>query len=462
MTTHAVVIGGSMAGLMNARVLSQYFDRVTVVERDTLPDAPEVRGGVPQGRHLHALLQQGQQIMEEMFPGLADDFVEIGAPRFTWGRDAAYLTAGGWIKRFDSGVQTNFISRQALEYLIRCRLIRLSPNVTILQQTDALELVLEGDTVRGVKIQSRADKTVQMLLADLVVDAAGRGSKVVEWLQALGYEAPPETEVRSYIGYATRWYEKPAIAPDWKALFIVGRPAENIKRGGAIFEVEGNYWVATLGGINKDYPPTDEQGFLDFAKSLPTPVMYEAIKDAKPVTPIYGYRITGNRLRHFGRMARFPENYLVTGDAVCAFNPQYGQGMTVAALEAQMLGNMLRKADVRQLRGFAAKFNKQLAKTVQNAWLLATGEDLRYPATEGDRPGAIARLVQRYMDMVFKYTMDDERVASTVIKVTNLTANPTSLFSPYVMLTLLRKRFFSRRSTAATYQNTAAVPARQA
>jgi 2-polyprenyl-6-methoxyphenol hydroxylase-like FAD-dependent oxidoreductase len=461
MTTHAVVIGGSMAGLMNARVLSKHFDRVTVVERDTLPDRPEVRNGVPQGRHLHALLQQGQQTMETMFPGLADDFVEIGAPRFTWGKDAAYLTAGGWIKRFDTGIQTNFISRQALEYLIRRRLTQLSPNVTFVTQTDTLELVVEGDTVKGVKVQSRIDKTVQTFYADLVVDAAGRNSKAVEWLTALGYEAPEETEIKSYIGYATRWYEKPSAPQDWKALFIVGRPTENIKRGGGIFEVEGNQWVVTLGGINKDYPPTDEEGFLEFAKSLVSPMMYEAIKDAKPTSPIYGYRITGNRLRHFDRMKRRPENYLVTGDAVCAFNPQYGQGMTVAGLEAVMLDGLLSKANVRELRGFATKFHKALPKVVNNAWLTATGEDLRYPETEGERPNAAVRMVQRYMDMMFTYMMDDEYVTRKLIQVLNLSAEPTTLFAPRIVFGLLRKRFFSRKAHSAIV-STAAVSARQA
>jgi 2-polyprenyl-6-methoxyphenol hydroxylase-like FAD-dependent oxidoreductase len=461
MTTHAVVIGGSMAGLMNARVLSKHFDRVTVVERDTLPDSPEVRNGVPQGRHLHALLQQGQEIMETMFPGLADDFVEIGAPRFTWGKDAAYLTAGGWIKRFDTGIQTNFISRQALEYLIRRRLTQLSPNVSFLTQQDALELVVEGDTVKGVKVQSRVNKTVETLYADLLVDAAGRNSKAVDWLTTLGYEAPEETEIKSYIGYATRWYEKPALPQDWKALFIVGRPTENIKRGGGIFEVEGNQWVVTLGGINKDYPPTDEEGFLEFAKSLVSPVMYEAIKDAKPTSPIYGYRVIGNRLRHFDRMKRRPENYLVTGDAVCAFNPQYGQGMTVAGLEAVMLDGLLSKVNVRELRGFATKFHKALPKVVNNAWLTATGEDLRYPETEGERPNAAVRMVQRYMDMMFTYMMDDEYVTRKLIQVLNLSAEPTTLFAPRIVFGLLKKRFFSRKTRSATV-STAAVPATQA
>lgn len=460
MITQAVVIGGSMAGLMNARVLSQYFDRVTVVERDTLPDAPDFRNGVPQGRHLHALLQQGQQIMEAMFPGLAEDFVELGAPRFTWGKDAAYLTAGGWIKRFDTGIQTNFVSRPALEYLIRRRLTELSPNVTFLAQTDVLELVVEGDTVKGVKIQSRIHKTVETLDADLVVDAAGRNSKAVEWLTALGYEAPKETEIKSYIGYATRWYEKPAEPQDWKGLFIVGRPTENIKRGGGIFEVEGNQWVVTLGGINKDYPPTDEEGFLEFARTLVTPVLYEVIKDAKPVSPIYGYRVTGNRLRHFDQMKRRPENYLVTGDAVCAFNPQYGQGMTVAGMEAVMLDGLLKHTNVRDLRGFATKFHRALPKVVNNAWLTATGEDLRYPETEGERPNAAVRMIQRYMDMLFTYMMDDEHVTRRLIQVLNLSAEPTTLFAPRIVFGLLRKRFFSGKSNGTNAKATA-VPAMQ-
>ncbi|HEX2622884.1 MAG TPA: FAD-dependent monooxygenase [Phototrophicaceae bacterium] len=454
--THAIVIGGSMAGLMHARVLAKHFGRVTIIERDNLPDAPDFRGGVPQGRHVHALLAKGQALMEELFPGLDQDFVAIGAPRYTWGKDTVYLTAGGWIKRFDTGIDTNLISRTALEYLIRRRLMVLCPNVSFMPQTDVLSLIAEGDTVTGVQIQSRTDKTEQNLSANLVVDASGRASKCPEWLQALGYAAPEETEVKSYIGYATRWYEAPANRPDWKLMFIVGRPAENIKRGGAIFEVEDNKWVVTLGGVNQDYPPTDEAEFLEYAKSLPTPAFYDAIKNAKPISPIYGYRITGNRLRHFEKMTRRPENFIVTGDAACGFNPQYGQGMTVAAMEAQMLDGLLKGRQVTSLRGFAAQFQQGLAKTISNAWLLATGEDLRYEGTEGDRPNLVTRMIQRYLDLVFKYTLDDPQVVKTVIQVTNLAAAPTTLFSPYIFFRLISR--LVRRESHQPEDNLTVVP----
>lgn len=455
----AVVIGGSMAGLLHARILAKHFQQVIVIERDALPDAPDFRNGVPQGRHVHALLARGQRLMEAMLPGLHEDLDAIGAPYYTWGKDTAYLTAGGWIPRFDTGIKTHLVSRTALEYLIRRRLMSQCPNITFMPQTDVLELVAAGDTVTGVRVQSRTDKTGQTINAQLVVDASGRNSKVMEWLQALGYEPPQETEIKSYIGYATRWYEAPANLPDWCFMFIVGRPDEDIKRGGAIFQVEDNKWIVTIAGINQDYPPTDEDGFLEYAKSLPTPAFYEAFKDAKPVSPIHGYRITGNRLRHFDRMSRRPENFIVVGDAVCGFNPQYGQGMTIAAMEAEMLDKLLQQGRVQP--GFAAKFQVELAKTINDAWLLATGEDLRYAGTEGDRPGFIDRLAQKYMDLIFKHTMDDPKIVRTVIEVTSLETNPIALFSPYIFFRLMQKLL--RRNAAATMpeHDTAVVPAMQ-
>lgn len=447
--THAIVIGGSMTGLLHARILAAHFDQVTVIERDLLPQSPEVRAGVPQGRHVHALLQRGQQIMEELFPGLAGDLIEIGAPRLTWCQDTLYLTAGGWVKRFDSGIHTNLVSRPALEYAIRRRLTALYANVRLVDQTDVLNLVLEGDTVTGVRVQSRLDKTEQTLTAHLVLDATGRNSKTPDWLADLGYDTPDETKVSSYVGYATRWYEAPASQPDWKLMFIVARPAENNHRGGAIFQVEGNRWVVTLGGMNRDYPPNDEAAFLEFAKTLATPALYEAIKDATPISPIYGYRIEGNRLRHYEKLARRPENFIVTGDAVCGFNPLYGQGMTVAAMEAQLLDRMLagKTVNVTQLRGFAAQFQQAQAKLLKIPWLLATGEDLRFPGTEGDRPDAATRFIQTYMDEVFKH-LDDEYIARTVIKVTNLTTAPTRLFGPEILARILWRRLRGQRSAA--------------
>lgn len=437
MTSRAIVIGGSIAGLLHARILAEFFDDVSVIERDALPEAPDFRNGVPQGRHVHALLAQGQQLMEKLFPGLADDFVEIGAPRLTWGLDTAYMTSGGWLRRYDTGIRVNQITRIALEFLLRKRLQKLYPNVTFVSDCVVEGLASNGSRVTGIHCTPRGGET-ETKLADLVVDASGRNSKAPEWLKALGYEAPLETQVKSYIGYATRWYECPADPPDWRILFIQANPKRGILRGAAIFEVEGGRWLATLGGVNKDYPPTDEAGFLEYARSLPTPVFYEAIRDAKPLSPIYGYRIEGNRLRHYEKLTRQPDGFIVVGDAVCGFNPLYGQGMTVAAIEAVLLREMLAKTALPLPEGFASVFQQRLAKAIQNAWLLATGEDLRYPGTEGTKPGTADRFVQWYTDRVLEVMPYDETISHAFTEVANLTASPTVLLRPSVALRVLR------------------------
>lgn len=461
--TSAIVIGGSMAGLLTARVLSEHVARVTILERDKLPDGPDFRNGVPQARHVHALLARGQYIMEELFPGLAGDFVRVGAPRYEWGVDTAYLTAGGWLKRFSTGFVTNLISRTALEYVIRTRLLQRG-NVEIMPEMDVQGLVASDDraTIIGVDAASRRDKSgvpARTFHADLIVDASGRNSKTPEWLRALGYDAPSETTVNAYVGYATRWYETPPGKYDWKVLFISGRPAESIRRGGAVFEVEGNRWVATLGGLNREYPPTDEGAFLAYAATLASPALAEALKDAKPISPIYGYRIDGNRLRHFEKLARLPENYVIVGDALCSFNPIYGQGMTVSGLEALELDRALTGRDMRHLAGFAADFQARAARLLRDPWLLATGEDIRYPETEGQKPDMASRFVQRYVDLVLRTLPYDEPLTRAFIEVSNLTRPPAALLAPRMFLRVAGHSLRSRRGLADSRESVPPRPA---
>jgi 2-polyprenyl-6-methoxyphenol hydroxylase-like FAD-dependent oxidoreductase len=437
--SHAVVIGGSMAGLMAARVLSNHFERVTIVERDKLPDMAEYRAGVPQARHLHVLLAHGREIIQGMFPNIHADLMAHGVPYIDLLNDGTMLTAGGWAKRFDSGLRTYLGSRVTLEFYVRQHLMRLA-NVTILPESDVESLVSDGGRVTGVKIVSRHDQSKQTLSADLVVDTSGRGSKVPEWLTEMGYAAPEETTVNAYLGYSTQWFEPPQnFDANWKMILITARPKAGITRGGGVFMVEGNRWIVTVAGVNKDYPPTDTEGFLEFTKTLASPAVYEAIRHATPVSQVYGYRRTDNRWRHYELLERFPERL---GDSFCAFNPVYGQGMTVAAIEARELDSMLRENP--SLDGLPTRFHKRLSKHIQKAWLLATGEDLRYPGTEGKRPGAFERLVQLYVDRVLETMPYDSEVTRAFVQTSNLYKPPTVLFHPRVVWSVIRHRFLNR------------------
>lgn len=434
MTTRAIVIGGSMAGLLSARVLTNHFDEVTVIERDHYPATADVRGGIPQARHVHALLARGQEIMEQLFPGLDADFAAAGMLNYEWGRDSLYLTAGGWLKRFNSGIITRLGSRAVIDYILQRRLVS-DYRVRFLEnhQVDGVIASADNGRVIGVRVTPRAGSREPITLnADLVVDATGRGSKATEWLTGMGYAAPEESIVNSYVGYATRWFEKPNDPSiDWKLMFIVARPPQ-LKRGAAIFEVEGGKWIASLGGVNKDYPPTDEAGWLEYSKSLATPVFYETIKHATPISDIYGYQRTHNHWRHYEKLARFPDGLVIVGDAVCAFNPLYGQGMTVSALDALLLDQTLaaRRYDA---PGLSLGFQRELGASLKTVWLMATGEDLRYPDTEGYQPDLMTRFTQKYMDQVAKLLPYDEAMTLAFIDVANLRKPPTALFAPNIL-----------------------------
>lgn len=432
----ALVIGGSMAGLLAARALSDHFEQVTVLERDQLPDTPDFRSGVPQGRHLHALLAEGQRVLESFFPGFTNDLIEMGAPTMRWGRDTATLTPGGWLKRIDTPITTNVATRIGLEWLTRRRVAAL-PNVTFVQEVEVDGLVASEGRVTGVTLRDRRDGSTRALEADFVVDASGRKSRAPEWLVALGYDAPQETMVNSFVGYATRWYEADRDF-DWVSMVINARPKEDLKRGGAIMRAEGNRWLVTLAGVNKDYPPNDEAGFLEYARSLASPVMYEIIRNARPISPIYGFRYDGSRRRHYERLARRPENFVVMGDAACSFNPIYGQGMTVAALSAEALATLLKGYQGDDLSG---QFQRALFSVSERAWLMATGEDLRYPGTEGKRPNAVERFIQRYIDRLLALLPHDDAIALAFMEAMNLSQPPAALLRPAIALRVLRYAF---------------------
>jgi 2-polyprenyl-6-methoxyphenol hydroxylase-like FAD-dependent oxidoreductase len=449
---HVIVIGGSLAGLLAARVLTDHFERVTVIERDRYPVGPDARKGVPQARHAHVLLGRGQQILRELFPGLAEEMESAGVPVVDPAGDIAWLTPAGWSIRFRSSLAMLSASRDLLEWSIRRRVAAL-PRIQILEDTDVSGLVpaASGRGICGALIHRRhpgegEPSGDQRLDADLVVDASGRGSHAPRWLTALGYAAPEETVVDSFLGYASRLYRCPGSLPaHWKAVYLQSKPPGGT-RGGLILPVEGNRWLVTLSGRGGDYPPTDEAGFVAFARSLASPIIHEAFQGAEPLSAIVGYRGTANRLRHFERLERWPEGFVVLGDASCAFNPVYGQGMTTAALGAVTLGECLRQHAQRHSEGMAMEFQRQLAQVNTTPWLLATGEDYRYPTTVGGRPGWFTRLLHRYVDRVVKLGRDHASVQLTFLQVLHLLKPPSALFRPGILWAVLKQAFWATGS----------------
>ncbi len=232
----------------------------------------------------------------------------------------------------------------------------------------------------------------------------------------------------------------------------MSKPPDN-GRGGVLYPVEGNRWVVTLGGVGRDYPPTDEAGFLDFARSLRSPILYEAIEDAQPLSPIYSYRRTENRLLHYENLSRLPEGFVAVGDAVCAFNPVYGQGMTIAAKGALTLDECLRQqlgGSKSSLTGLTQRFQKRLAQLNATPWLMATGEDFRFATTEGGQRDWMSRLMQRYMDMVILVSLDHPQVYRTFAEVVHMVKPPTTLFGPGILAQVLGQAINGRRNAADT------------
>lgn len=452
---HAIVIGGSMAGLIAARVLLDHYEEVTILESDRYPGGPTSRSGVPQARHVHVLMLRGQAILEQLFPGIRADLIAADAQLVDMAGDVEWLTPAGRGLRFPSSLIMLACTRDLLEWHVRLRLAT-HPRIRFGEETEVTGLLLgrKHSRVVGVRARRRGLTTspTHELDADLVVDASGRQSKTPQWLQEIGYPALEEDVVNGFLGYASRIYEAPP--PDgrtWKAAFIQAAPPD-VTRGGLVLPIEHNRFMVTLLGLGRDYPPVDESGFVDFAGSLRAPLIYDFVRSAQPLSAIAGARHTENRWRHYESLDRWPDGLVVLGDAACAFNPVYGQGMTTAALAAMTLHRFL----TRHSRGFDEKclgFQKRLARVNAWPWLLATSEDFRVRGTVGGSPDLRTRLMHRYMDQVIQLTTFDRNVRLAFLRVMHMLESPASLFRPSLLLQVVRHAAHSRKQWIARGQS---------
>jgi 2-polyprenyl-6-methoxyphenol hydroxylase-like FAD-dependent oxidoreductase len=459
---HAVVIGAGMGGLATAQALSRHFERVTLVERDDLPSRPTHRSGIPQGRHLHALQPGGLAALERLLPGFGAELVASGAVRVMAPRDVCWLSAAGWMRPFDHEPRMLLsATRDLIEWVAR-RLVTDTPQVIVRSGLEVTGLMVVepstggtgGGRLRGITVRPRratSPEPTESIVADLVVDASGRRSHAPDWLAAAGYERPTESTVDAELAYATRIYRRTGgdDAGGWKAVFLQARPPHT-RRMGVVFPIEGDRWMLTLAGTNGDVPPTDEDAFLEFARGLRAPTIADTIERLEPLSPIVGYRRTENRRRHYESL-RMPDGFVVVGDAACAFNPVYGQGMSAAALTAEALDRCLADHLDRNdsVVGVSARAQKAVAKANAGAWMVATGEDLRYPETRGGKVGMGDRLVRRYLDRVVAVAAVDPVVNTAFFDVVALLAEPTSLMRPALMARVLGRRHAAPDSDAS-------------
>lgn len=432
---HALVIGGSIAGLLAARVLSDYFTQVTIIERDQLPAGATTRKGAPQGRHGHGLLAGGYQAMERLLPGIGAEWIAAGALPCDLIGDLRWHGLGGYKAKFQSGLQGVILSRPLLETVLRRRVLAL-PNVR-LQEDNVRDLIANtaANRITGVRLESGS-----VVQADLVVDAAGRGSRNLAWLEALGYPKPPEEVVPINVGYATRIFRRKSGDLNGDLGIIITPVAPAQTRVAVMIPLDRERWIVSLGGWLGDHPPTDADGWLEFAQSLPCADLYDLLKEAEPLSAVVVHKVPANIRRRYEQMAKAPAGFLVIGDAMCAFNPIYGQGMTVAALEAVSLQECL--AADRDLLDLHYRFFAQASKVIDTPWMMTTGEDFRYPAVPGKRPLGTA-LLHRYMDRVHLAATHDTVVCRAFFTVANLLKAPSSLFQPALLW-----RVFSARGKA--------------
>jgi 2-polyprenyl-6-methoxyphenol hydroxylase-like FAD-dependent oxidoreductase len=432
---HAVVLGASMAGLLAAQVLTDSYGQVTVIDRDELPETPMHRRGVPHGRHLHALAARGQQALEELFPGLTAELVAHEAPIGDLLATGRLYFSGHRLRQADTGLVLLCASRPLLEGHVRAR-VRALPNVAFLDRCDVVGLATttDGRRVAGPRVLRRADGSAEEILAaDLVVDATGRGSRTPIWLDALGYPRPEQEQVRVGLGYATRTYRLPPDALHGD-LAILNAATPQHPRTGALLTLEGDRWMLTLGGILGDHPPTDPDGFLAFARSLQFPDIHEAVRDAEPLDEPVAFRFPASVRHRYERLSRFPDGLLVLGDAVASFNPIYGQGMSVAALEALTLQRHLEQGIEPQPR----RWFRDLARLVDVPWDMAAGGDLVFPGVQGRRTLKV-RMVSAYTARLHAAAAHDADLASAFVRVVGLVAQPQSLLYPGIAVRVLRR-----------------------
>jgi 2-polyprenyl-6-methoxyphenol hydroxylase-like FAD-dependent oxidoreductase len=448
---HAVVLGASVGGLLAARILADFYETVTVVERDVLPETAANRRGVPQGRHSHLLLSRGSQILGELFPGILDDLVAAGAPVLGGDDDLSkmYMSHGGHpfprSGRFND-IQLFLPSRPLLESHIRRRL-RAVANVAILEDHDVVEPTSTGERITGALVRARTDGSERVLCADLVVDAMGRGAHTPAFLEVLGYGRPVEDRLGVRLAYSSQLLRFPPGTLN-ETVVVIG-PVPGRPTGMVLFENENDTATFTVFGLVGREPGDELASMLTFAEEFAPAHVLAAIRNSEPLGEVARYRMPSSQWRRYDKMRRFPAGLLVLGDAICSFNPIYGQGMTVAALEALALQRCLRRGT----DGLAQRYFRATAKVVGVAWQLATGADLSLPAVEGPRPLPV-RIANKYVDRVLAGAEFDTVVAERFARVIGFLDPPASLLHP-TFIARVATASFRRRQNHATTQSAA-------
>jgi 2-polyprenyl-6-methoxyphenol hydroxylase-like FAD-dependent oxidoreductase len=430
----AIVIGAGMGGLAAAGALRGHFDEVVVLERDSLPERPDHRAGAPQGRHVHALLTAGQQALERLLPGFTDGIVAAGAVKVRANADTRVEMPGydpfpprdhGWLTYAASRPLLEFVTRQlaaaaCVQFWARC-------------PVRAIETSSDGLAVTGVRFE-RDGGALERSACELVVDASGRAGPTLALLERLGRPAPDETKIGVDFAYATQVFEAPADAPsDWKIVMTMPGP-DGPPRGGLLAPLEGGLWILSIGSVGEGLPAAELAAFMASVESLRTPTILHAIAHARPIGEVVCYGFRESIRRHFGRLAPLPRGLVPLGDSICRFNPVYGQGMSVAALEALQLERLLgeRAGAADPLGGLNTAFLAEIETVIDAAWQMSAIPDLAAPTTRGERPANLPFVLQ-FGAALIELAARDAQVHKLDAEVRQLMKPPSALLDPALM-----------------------------
>ncbi|MFD5696480.1 NAD(P)/FAD-dependent oxidoreductase [Streptomyces lasiicapitis] len=426
-----------MAGLLTATALADEADEVLLVDRDTLPEGPAPRTGLPQGPHAHLLWSGGADIIEQLAPGLPERWLAAGARRAAMPADFVILTPHGWLRRTPSLTPYQIVcSRDLLDAVARRHLLT-HPHITLRTGTQAESLTGDRHRVSGVRLRDLSSHTTDTVTADLIVDATGRGSRAPHWLTALGLPSVQEAIVDPGLVYATRIFRAPPGGDTYPVIALQADPAQPVPgRMASLLPIEGGRWLVTLAGTFGGQPTAVPEEFEPFARSTPHPLIADLISAAEPLTEVSLTRACNNRRRFFERLRSWPAGFVVLGDAVAAYNPIYGQGMSVAAHSAAALRNTVRRHGLPSPR-LARAAQRAIGRVVTNPWEITVNQDIRFPGARGKRPTLTSRLTHGYVDRLSRTATDQESVARTLFNVMSLSTPPSMLFNPRVAVKVL-------------------------
>lgn len=436
--SRALISGGSLAGLATAKVLSAYFDEVIVVEADKEPLGEAARKGVPQGRHVHGLLKGGADALTRLFPDLPKELEKSGASSANFSNDIKWYINRRFIPRFEGDLTIQFQSRPLLERCVR-DFIRALGNVFISYETKVVDYMPHTNSERiSAAVLKQSNGEVTTIEADLFIDATGRGSALPKWLESNGWGRVPLSETRVDLGYASCFLKLPDdVNRDWTSLLIYPTGPEEV-RGCTLVQVENETWLLTLAGYHNDHPPADKAGFLEYAKNLPQPEVYEAIKDAVFLTDISLHKFPASIRRHYNKLPSFPLGLIPVGDTNVSLNPLFGQGMSVAVLSVQSLAGLLDDVDLANndsLRHLRDHYLKSLDTIFQTPWDLAMGQDFKYPQTQGVKPFGMS-IKNYFKSLILSSSSTD--VIQTFYGVVHLVEDEKVFYQPARALKVLR------------------------